>query len=140
METGTMGRVTVGATIENLEDLWAVKRGLIPADQARRVVVSDTLVDPAIALPSLPRHLVRRLGLARTSSGRGGVEAMGGYRAVRLTIRGRSRTTEVREGPEDSVPTIGHLALTNLDFVVDPHGLTLIGNPAHGGEQMYELY
>ena len=33
METETMGQVTVEATIENIEDLWAVKRGLIPADQ-----------------------------------------------------------------------------------------------------------
>jgi len=28
----------------------------------------------------------------------------------------------------------------DLDFVVDLQSRTLIGNPAHGGEQMYELY
>jgi hypothetical protein len=27
-----------------------------------------------------------------------------------------------------------------LDFVVDPVHQRLIGNPAHGGEQMIELY
>jgi hypothetical protein len=27
-----------------------------------------------------------------------------------------------------------------LDFVVDPSGGRLIGNPAHGGEQMFETY
>ena len=40
-----MGRVTTEAAIENIEDLWAVKRGLLPADQARRVTISDALVD-----------------------------------------------------------------------------------------------
>jgi hypothetical protein len=29
---------------------------------------------------------------------------------------------------------------TLLDFVVDPQGCTLIGNPAHGGKWMAELY
>jgi hypothetical protein len=27
-----------------------------------------------------------------------------------------------------------------LDLVVDPQSRSLIGNPAHGGEQMFELY
>jgi len=40
----------------------------------------------------------------------------------------------------DSVPVlIGQLPLEHLDFVVDPRSRTLIGNPAHGGEHVYEL-
>jgi hypothetical protein len=35
---------------------------------------------------------------------------------------------------------IGQLALEHLDLVVDTRGRTLIGNPAHGGEHIYELY
>lgn len=45
METAEMGRVLTEATLENLEDLWAVKRGLIPPDQVRRVAVADALAD-----------------------------------------------------------------------------------------------
>jgi hypothetical protein len=30
--------------------------------------------------------------------------------------------------------------LENLDLVVDPRGGRLIGNPEHGGEQMFEMY
>jgi hypothetical protein len=45
METETMGRVVTEATFENLEDLWAAGKGLIPADQVRRIVVKDALVD-----------------------------------------------------------------------------------------------
>jgi hypothetical protein len=32
------------------------------------------------------------------------------------------------------------LPLEQLDLVVDLRGRTLTGNPAHGGEHVYELY
>jgi hypothetical protein len=35
---------------------------------------------------------------------------------------------------------IGQLPLEALDFVVDPRGRRIIGNPAHGGELMYDLF
>jgi hypothetical protein len=54
MESMEMGRVVTEATIENLEDLWAVKRGLLPAEGVRRLVVPDALVDTGATLLSLP--------------------------------------------------------------------------------------
>ena len=38
------------------------------------------------------------------------------------------------------IPIIGQIALGCLDLVVDLSGRRLIGNPAHGGELMYEMY
>jgi hypothetical protein len=35
---------------------------------------------------------------------------------------------------------IGQIPLERLDFVVDPQGNRLIGNPAHGGEHIIEAY
>jgi len=35
---------------------------------------------------------------------------------------------------------IGQLPLEHLDFVVDLRSRSLIGNHAHGGEYMYEVY
>ncbi len=62
------------------------------------------------------------------------------YDAVRLTIMGRSCTMDVMEVP-DTVPVlIGQIPLEHLDFVVDMRDRKLIGNPAHGGEHVYELY
>jgi predicted aspartyl protease len=144
METETMGRVTVEATIENIEDAWAAKRGLIPADQVRRIVVPDALVDTGATMLSLPVSIIQQLGLSRYSTKRVtssiGVAEVGIYDAVRLTIQGRTCTMDVVEVP-DSVPAlIGQLPLESLDFVVDLRSRTLIGNPAHGGEHMYELY
>jgi predicted aspartyl protease len=144
METETMGRVLTEATIESLRDLWDAERGRIPADQVRRVTVSDALVDTGATLVSLPTRLIRQLGLEeqykkRVTSSIGVAEAAV-YDAVRLTIQGRTCTMDVMEVP-DTVPVlIGQLPLEHLDFVVDLKSRSLIGNPAHGGEHMYDLY
>ena len=139
-----MGRVTTEATIENLKDLWEVERGSIPVEQARRAIVADALVDTGVTLLSLPTHLIHHLGLKRTTSKRVtssiGLGTAFMYETVRLTIHGRSCTMDVMEVP-DTVPTlIGQLPLEHLDLVVDLRNRILIGNPAHGGEHVYELY
>ena len=143
-ETETMGRVLTEATIENLEDLWAVKRGLLAAEQVRRITVTDALVDTGATLLSLPTRLIHELGLGKTASKHVsssiGVSEAGMYDAVRLTILGRTCTMDVMEVP-DTVPVlIGQLPLEHLDLVVDLRSRSLIGNPAHGGEHVYELY
>jgi predicted aspartyl protease len=139
-----MGRVLTEATIENLEDLWAAKRGLMAAGDARRIIVSDALVDSGASLVSLPTRMIRQLGLSKTGTRR--VASSGGpaeadlYEAVRLTIQDRWCTMDVLEVP-DTVPVlIGQLPLEHLDFVVDMKAHRLIGNPAHGGEHVYEMY
>ena len=110
----------------------------------RRIVLADALVDTGATLLSLPRRLIDQLGLAKTGTKRitsstGGGEA-GMYEAVRLTIRGRSCTMDVMEVPDGVPVLIGQLPLEHLDLVVDLRSRSLIGNPAHGGEHVYELY
>ncbi|MCY2990771.1 MAG: aspartyl protease family protein [Planctomycetota bacterium] len=144
LEPDSMGRVLAEATIENLEDLWAAKRGLLSPEEVRRSIVPDALVDTGATLLSLPRKLIAQLGLARTGTKRvtsstGGGEA-GMYEAVRLTICGRICTMDVMEVPDDVPVLIGQLPLEHLDLVVDLRSRSLIGNPAHGGEHVYELY
>ncbi len=144
MEFDTVGRVVTEATIENAGDLWAVQRSLMPPDQVRGVVVTDVLVDTGATLLSLPTSLIQQLGLAKVASKRvtssAGLAEASLYEAVRLTIHGRSCTMDVME-VSDGVPMlIGRIPLEHLDFVVDLGSRTLIGNPAHGGEHMYELY
>jgi hypothetical protein len=62
------------------------------------------------------------------------------YSSVKLTIKGRECPMDVLEVPDDVPVLIGQIPLEYLDFVVDPQSRSLIGNPAHGGEQMYEMY
>jgi len=139
-----MGRVTTEATIENLEDLFAAERGTLPRDQVRGVTGKDALVDTGASSLSMPTSLIRQLGLSKkrtkkvlSSLGPGETNV---YGVVRLTIQGRDCPMDVVEVP-DSVPVlIGQIPLECLDFVVDPKAQRITGNPAHGGEQIYELY
>ena len=144
MSVPTMGKVVVKATIENLKDEWAVEQGIVPAEQARRVDVDDALVDTGATTLSLPKRMIQQLGLrpTRTRQARtpAGLTTVQMYEAVRLTVQGRDTLSDVAELPDDCPVLIGVLPLEHLDFVVDPMGQRLIGNPAHGGEQMIEIY
>ncbi len=62
------------------------------------------------------------------------------FSTVRLTVQGRDCSCDVVEIPDDCPALIGQVPLELLDFVVDPAGQRLIGNPAHGGEHIIELY
>ena len=144
METDTMGRVLTEATIESLRDLWEAERGTRASDEVRRAIVTDALVDTGATMLSLPTRLIQQLGLKeqyrkRVRSSVGVTEAAV-YDAVRLTIQGRTCTMDVMEVPDDVPVLIGQLPIEQLDFVIDARSRTLIGNPAHGGEHMFELY
>ena len=144
METMTVGRVLTEAKIESLKDLLAVELGIRSPDQVRAITVPDALVDTGATLLSLPTRLILQLGLTQTATKRVrssvGVSEAAMYSAVRLTIQGRNCTMDVMEVPDDVPVLIGQIPLEHLDLVVDLRGRTLIGNPAHGGEHIYELY
>lgn len=139
-----MGKVLVTARIESLEDLFRARRGELDSDAVRRVEVTDALVDTGATQLSMPKRLILQLGLrpgrtrpARTTAGPLTVQA---YEAVRVTIQDRDCISEVTELPDDCPVLIGQIPLESLDFVVDSVGQRLVGNPAHGGEHIIELY
>jgi clan AA aspartic protease len=119
------------------------RKGLLPPDQIRRIEVDDALVDTGATGLSMPRRLIQQLGLdplrtrtALTSAGNVTVQV---YGTARLTIQGRDCPIDVSEVADGCPVLIGQIPLEALDFVVDP-ARRLIGNPAHGGEQMPERY
>jgi clan AA aspartic protease len=144
MKIDTMGKVLVTATIENLADLILVQNGHLAAQQVRRIEVTDALVDTGATQLSMPRRLIEELGLTptrtRTARTAGGTFTVQVYEAVRITIQGRDCLSQVTELPDECPVLIGQVPLEVLDFVVDPQGQRLVGNPAHGGEQMVEIY
>ncbi len=139
-----MGKVIVSARIENLGEVFAAHKGLIPANTVRSIDVADALVETGATGLSMPKSLIERLGLdflrnklARTSAGTLEVRLFG---TARLTVQGRECPVDVTELPDECPVLIGQIPLEAMDFVVDPVGQRLIGNPAHGGEHIIELY
>lgn len=144
MESEYMGRVLVEATVENLKDLWERESGVRASEDVRCITINKALVDTGATTLSLPTKLIQRLGLTKraekrvvTSSGESETSV---YEAVRLTIQGRDCTVDVMEVPDSVPPLIGQVPLELLDFVVDPGGQRLIGNPEHGGEHIVEMF
>ncbi len=92
-------------------------------------VIAAVPFDPATRLGANGRAQVRR----------GGAPAVM-YDPVRLTIMGRDCTMDVLGAPEAAPVRIGRIPLLHLDLVVDLAACKLTGNPAHGGEHVYEMY
>ncbi len=144
MGTAAMGKVIVRTKIENLDDLFEVKKGQRKPEYVRTLEVTDALVDTGATMLSMPKRYIDQLGLSKFRSRKartaGGVAEFGVYGMVLLTVNGREARVEVGEVADECPVLIGQVPLEILDFVVDPVGQQLIGNPAHGGEQMIELY
>jgi hypothetical protein len=142
METDAMGRVTVAAKFETIGHFAMVERGLLSSVPS--LEVSDAQVDPSVLSVCMPAKLIRQLDLmpCRPRTERIGDELAlrKVHGAIRLTVLARECTTDVVEVPDDHPVLIGRIPLQLLDFVIDASGPCLIGNPAHGGEQMIEMY
>ena len=89
----------------------------------------------AAAITALGLHALQHRGQEAA-----GIVSFGIFGGVRLTVQGRDCIAEVCEVPDECPVLIGQTPLELLDFVVDPIGQRLIGNPDHGGEQMIDLF
>ena len=143
MENNDMGRVLTEATIYNATDLTEAELGRLAPEQVRKVIVSDALVDTGATALSMPRSLIGQLGLTRRYEKRAmtatGLQTFGVFGTARLVIMGREFPTDVVELPEGNPVLIGQVPLEMMDWVIDMRNKKLIGNPAHGGEQILEV-
>src|SRR5262249_59897066 len=102
------------------------------------------LVDTGASGLMVPTRLITQLGLrpyrSRQARTAGGLVTFQVYGAVRLTVQGRDFTCDVYEVPDALPVLIGQIPLEGLDFVVDPNGQRLIGNPDHGGQHMIDVF
>ena len=144
METATMGKVLVTAKIENLNDLFEIQAGHRNPEDLRQVEITDAMVDTGATMLLMPKRYIQQLGLkqfrtrsARTASGK---FEFGVFGMVLLTVQGREARIEVGELDDDLPTLIGQIPLEILDFVVDPQGGRLVGNPDHGGQQMIDIF
>ena len=139
-----MGKVIVPALIENLGDLENASDGRLTAEQVRRIDVPDALVDSGATGLFLPQRMIAQLGLkkfrTRRARGIGGEVEMSYYGTVRLTVQGRDCPMDVGAVDDELPVIIGQIPLESMDWVIDMRNQKLIGNPAHGGEQIIEIY
>jgi predicted aspartyl protease len=128
----------VTAKIENLADVFFAEKGLLPAEQVRRLEVQDAVVESGATTLLLPKRMITALGLkplrTRRSRGLGGEFLLPVYGTVRLTIQGRDCPLDFGEISDEFPVLIGQIPLEALDWVVDTKGQRLVGNPEHGGE------
>lgn len=145
MEIDTMGRVVVPARIENIHDLYFLNQGTIQDEAVHRVSVEEALIDTGATHLAMPLRLIHQLGFEKPLKTyqvqtTNGTASRGIYGPVRLTVQDRFCTIDIAEVPDDCPVLIGQVPLELLDFVVDPKNHCLIGNPRHGGQQMFEQF
>ena len=144
MEIDTMGKVLVTAKVENLDDLFEVSKNQRQPEDVRGITIADAMIDTGATMLLMPKRYIQQLGLkqfrSRTALTAAGKTTFGIYGMVQLTVQGREARVEVGEMENEMPMLIGQIPLEILDFVVDPQGQRLIGNPAHGSEQMIEVW
>jgi predicted aspartyl protease len=130
--------------IENYDDVKAAEKAMIPDAQVRRIEVHDARVDTGATLVSMPKKLIERLGLKRIKTAHArtaaGLAPFGIYKPVKLPIQGRDCEVRVTQVADECPVLVGYIPLETLDFVVNPQGGKLIGNPDHGGDYMVDMY
>ena len=121
METATMGKVIVTAAIQNMGDLYNAHQGVLPADQVRRIEVTDALVDTGATTLAMPKRLIIQLGLVplrtRTVRTAAGLATLQTYAGAHLMIQGRECSCDVTEIADDCPVLIGQIPLEALDLV-----------------------
>ena len=138
-----MGRTTEKVNVKNTHDLFNAASGALDPSKMRSADVLG-VVDTGAAYLCLPPSVIQQLGLpymrstrVRTANGAVQRRIFGG---AAITVRERTIEMAVMENDEDTPSLIGYLILEALDFVVDPKGQTLMGNPEHDGEWIVDLY
>lgn len=99
-------------TIYNASDHADEKLGKLTADQVRKVVVTDALVDTGATTLSIPKSLIDQLGLLKQYEKRtmtAGLCTINVYGTARLVIMGREVPTDVLEVSEGNPVLIGQI-------------------------------
>ena len=134
---------TAKIEIANNDELVAVKLGIMPAEDVKRITVADALVDTGATRLGLPPSLIEQLGLTpfRSEPVRtvNGITELWIYSPVQFTLLERESITTVLGVPEGTPILIGHILLEDLDLCLDMKK-GLIYNPEHDAEWMSELY
>ena len=132
-----MEGIFVPAVLENQADWALVRRGVLLADQVRRVEVAYARIDPDEPGLLLSPGVIAALGLEPLGPQTAHTVNVG--RVVVLTVKGRDCVMDVGGVAAFSQVTIGRIPLLAMDWHIDRRRQKLVGNPDHGGEWMMDV-
>jgi clan AA aspartic protease len=128
-----MGEIVADLELENFGDRVLQRRGYLPEEKVRQLMVK-AVVDTGAIMLVLPQDVVGTLGL---ETQRTVIVAYADERkeerpvagVVTLRIGTRMMTTECVVGPPLSEPLIGHVILEELDLLADCQSRKLTPRP-----------
>jgi predicted aspartyl protease len=131
-----VGKVTATISIANRLDEGMAQRGVIPADEVRRVTIEEALVDTGATLLCLPQETIDALGLeaareVQVTTASGPMQARL-YRDAHLFVHGRDATFECIALPGGSTPLLGVIPLEALGLQPDLVAQRLLLLPEEG--------
>ena len=136
-----VGRISIDFEVANNDDLALARRGVLPADQVRRLTISG-VVDPGAAMLVLPKTVVKELGLplgrktkVRYADGRRADRREA--RGVHVELLGRDAVFDALIEPKRDTALIGAIVLEALDLLVDTRRSRLIPRDPEG--PFYEI-
>lgn len=139
-----MGKVTTQLTIVNRGDEVLAERGLLPADQIRKVTLDDVLVDSGATTLSLPAHIIQQLGLVplrevltKTAAG---YQRSLVYQDAKVSVMGRAGVFQCLELPGGDEPLLGVIPMEELGLEPDFQKQELKLLPMEPGNTYYMAY
>lgn len=140
----SMGKVTTQITITNRLDEGLAERGLLPADQVRKVTLDDVLVDSGATTLSLPSNIIEQLGLAplrevltKTAAG---YQRARVFQDAKITLRDRVGVFQCLELPGGDDPLLGVIPMEELGVEPDLQKHELRFLPMEPGDTYYMAY
>jgi clan AA aspartic protease len=139
-----MGKVTTTLTITNRADEVLAERGLMPADQIRRVTLKQVLVDTGATVLSLPSDVIKELGLAPLkevlTSTAAGYQHTTVYQDAKVSLMGREGVFQALQLPGGENPLLGVIPMEELGVEIDLQKQELRLLPMEPGNTYYLTY
>ena len=140
-EKNQVGQVNVSITVTNDIDQILAERGFIPAENVRRIVIDNVLVDTGATMLSLPTKLIEQLGLpmrhettVKTAAGERKARI---FKGVEILVAGRSSTFDCLELTDTDQPLLGVLLMERLGLEPDLQHQKLKVLPDKKGETYF---
>jgi clan AA aspartic protease len=139
-----MGKVTTTLTITNRADEVLAARGILPADEVRRVTLNEVLVDTGATVLCLPATVIQQLGLdplkqVLTSTAAGYQHATV-YQDAKVSLQGREGVFQALELPGGENPLLGVIPMEELGVEIDLQKQELRLLPMEVGNTYYLTY